>query len=701
MKSLVLAVMGLLCSMSVSAEDFEVDGIYYNITSQADKTVAVTYQGSYYDSYSNEYSGEVTIPESITYSGNTYSVTSIGDYAFCGCSSLTSVEFPNSVTSIGDQAFRSCSSLTSVEIPNSVTSIGEWAFCGCSSLTSVEIPHSVTSIGACVFFGCSSLTSVEIPNSVTSIGDDAFNGTAWYNNQPDGVIYAGKVLYEYKGTMPVNTSISIEDGTVSISPCAFSGCSSLTSVEIPNSVTSIGSDAFYGTAWYNNQPDGVIYAGKVLYKYKGTMPANTSITIEDGTVSISPKAFYNCSSLTSVEIPNSVTSIGESAFFYCSSLTSVEIPNSVASIGFGAFGGCSSLTSVEIPNSVTSIGDAAFAYCSSLTSIVVAPNNPKYDSRDNCNAIIESESNTLIAGCPNTTIPNSVTSIGVGAFAGCSSLTSVEIPNSVTSIGEYAFESCRNLKQLISYAEVPPICDSYGFSDVNTQECTLYVPYGAKSAYASTDGWNDFTNIVEMEPYYDLTVSAAGYATLYLDYATEIPEGVEVYTAKEVDGIWLKMAQVGDVLPANTAVIVKAPAGTYTFVQTATETSTIADNLLKGSATDAYIDVPSNSKAFVLSMVDGEVGMYLAKLTDGRFLNNANKAYLLLDNNKLGLSDEELDTSVGGAQLSLRFDFGSATGIDAVQTETEKVIYDLYGRKVNQITGSGLYIIGGKKVYVR
>ena len=301
----------------------------------------------------------------------------------------------------------------------------------------------------------------------------------------------------------------------------------------------------------------------------------------------------------------------------------------------------------------------------------------------------------------NSTIPNSVTSIANSAFYFCSSLTSVEIPNSVTSIGAYAFESCENLKQLISYAEVPPICGSSVFSGVNTQECTLYVPYGAKSTYASTDGWNDFADIVEMEHYYDLTVTTAGYATLYLDYTTEIPEGVEVYTAKEVDGICLKMAQVGDVLPANTAVIVKAPAGTYTFVQTATETSTIADNLLKGSATDAYIDVPSNSKAFVLSMVDGEVGMYLAKLTDGRFLNNANKAYLLLDNNKLGLSDDELDTSVGGAQLSLRFDFGSATGIDAVQTETEKVIYDLYGRKVNQITGSGLYIIGGKKVYVR
>ena len=161
MKSLVLAVMGLLCCMSVTAEDFEVDGIYYNITSQADKTVAVTYRGDVYNyEYSDEYSGEVKIPESVTYSGDTYSVTSIGDYAFADCSSLTSVEIGNSVTSIGDEAFYGCYGLTSVEIGNSVTSIGIYAFYYCTSLTFVEIPNSVTSIGECAFFYCSSLISV-------------------------------------------------------------------------------------------------------------------------------------------------------------------------------------------------------------------------------------------------------------------------------------------------------------------------------------------------------------------------------------------------------------------------------------------------------------------------------------------------------------------------------------------------------------
>ncbi len=213
----------------------------------------------------------VTIPNSVTY---------IDIFAFDGCTSLTSVHItdleawckisfdsnplsyahhlflngteikdlviPNSVTSIGDRAFSGCSSLTSVTIPNSVTSIGGSAFYGCSSLTSVAIPNSVTSIGGSAFYGCSSLTSVAIPNSVISIGSSAFDGTSWYNNKHDGMVYAGKVAYRYKGEMPANTAIKLKDGTLGIAGKTFYGCSGLTSVTIPSSVTSIGSEAFNG-----------------------------------------------------------------------------------------------------------------------------------------------------------------------------------------------------------------------------------------------------------------------------------------------------------------------------------------------------------------------------------------------------------------------------------------------------------------------
>ena len=343
-----LLVVAILFSVSLSgyAFDFVVNGIYYNKNSDG-KTVYVTFKDTNY----NSYSGSVVIPSTVT-SGTTYSVTSIGSEAFLGCSGLTSVTIDNSVTSIGDGAFYECSGLTSVAIPNSVTEIGENAF-----------------------YKCSGLTSVTIPNSVTSIGADAFNGTAWYDNQPDGLVYAGKVAYKYKGTMPNNTSITIEDGTPSIASFAFLGCSGLTSVTIPNSVTEIGKSAFSGTAWYNNQPDGLVYAGKVAYQYKGTMPDNTSITIEDGTTSITGGAFSNCTKLISVTIPNSVTSIGQSAFNKCSGLTSVTIPNSVTLIGVNVFNNCTNLTSVTIGNSVTKIGDYAFNNCNltEVTSLAALP----------------------------------------------------------------------------------------------------------------------------------------------------------------------------------------------------------------------------------------------------------------------------------------------------------------------------------------
>jgi len=297
---------------------------------------------------------------------------------------VKTVEISNSVTSIGSYAFYDCRGLTSVTIGNSVTSIGNYAFDGCSGLTSITIPNSVTNIGDYAFDGCSGLTSITIPNSVTSIGYGA-----------------------------------------------FSGCRSLTSISVDNG---------------NEEYDSRDNCDAIIETASNTLIAGCkNTTIPNSVTSIGYRAFYGRKGLTSVTIPNSVTSIGSQVFWGCSGLTSVTIPNSVTSIGDWAFADCSGLTSVTIPNSVTSIGTYAFKGCSGLTSISVENGNEKYDSRNNCDAIIETASNTLIAGCKNTTIPNSVTSIGEGAFNDCRSLTSVTIGNSVTSIGSSAFYNCKSL----------------------------------------------------------------------------------------------------------------------------------------------------------------------------------------------------------------------------------------------------------------
>ena len=528
------------------------------------------------------------------------SVTSIGDRAFSNCIGLTSITIPNSVTSIGYEAFSGCSGLTSFTIPNNVMSIGDGAFSGCNGLTSVTIPNSVTSIGNKAFSDCSSLISITIGSAVNSIGEQAFancdeltdvyslveklRGDNWggeglythpdafkdsypqamtlhvptasinaYSSTApwsgfksvvaigDDSTISGKcgdnVYYSYDKTTHTLTisgqggiasspwysygndiqSVIIESGVTSIGEEVFRGCSGLTSITIPNSVTSIGSEVFINCV------------------------SLTSITIPNSVTIISNHAFERCG-LTSITIPDNVKKIGYGTFWDCTSLTSITIPNSVTTLADEAFHGCSGLTSVTIPNSVTSIGSSAFRNCSGLTSINVESGNQYYDSRNNCNAIIDSN-NQLIVGCKNTIIPNSVTSIGNNAFDGCSGLTSITIPNSVTSIGNAAFYGCSGLTYTIISDGVTSIGSSAfygcsGLSQINLPNslrsigdhafanCSLgfvfseienpfyidntvfegipsysrlIVPYGTKLPYQAATGWSQFSNVEEVK----------------------------------------------------------------------------------------------------------------------------------------------------------------------------------------------------------
>ena len=309
--------------------------------------------------------------------------------------------------------------------------------------------------------------SWEIDGIKCNLSDDGTLTISGTGDMPSYVVEDDVPGYNYQGNIE---KVVIKDGVTSIGKNAFSYCLSLTSITIPNSVTSIGERAFENCS------------------------SLTSLTIPNSVTSIGDCAFYLCRSLTSVTIPNSVTSIGNYAFSECSSLTSVTIPNSVTSIGHEAFENCSSLTSLTIPNSVTSIGNYAFRYCSGLTSITVEKGNTKYDSRDNCNAIIETNTNKLIAGCKNTTIPNSVTSIGGFAFEGCSGLTSITIPNSVTSIENGAFDGCSGLTSITFERTTPPEFGEDVFYKVDIS-ISVYVPANSIEAYKNVLGGLDLSDI--------------------------------------------------------------------------------------------------------------------------------------------------------------------------------------------------------------
>ena len=348
-------------------------------------------------------------------------------------------------------------SIQTVSLPNGLTSIGKYAFSSCNRISAITIPNSVISIGDYAFRGCSGLTSATIGNSVTSIGN-----------------------------------------------YAFSSCSGLTSITIPNSVTSIGVSAF---GWCSGLTSPLYNSHIFAY-----MPTTYSGTydIPDGIESIAGEAFSYCNGLTSVTISNSVIKIEEGAFEYCTGLDSVTIGNSVTSIGHAVFYGCSSLTSIAIPNSVTSIGNMVFYGCSRLTTIDVSINNQNYCSIDG--VLFSKDIKTLIqwpSGKQGVySIPNSVTSIGAGAFYCCDRLTSVTIPSSVTSIGNSAFSGCSGLTTIVCNAMNPPSLGSNVFGDVD-KSIPLYVPAESVVRYVSADQWRDFIHILAIPDLDSMPITSA------------------------------------------------------------------------------------------------------------------------------------------------------------------------------------------------
>ena len=559
-------------------------------------------------------------------------VTKIGEWAFSDCIGLSSVAIPNSVIAIKEGAFKYCIGLTSMTIPNGVKDIGRSAFSDCTGLTSITIPNSIIKIEELAFYGCTSLTSItcesETPVEISDVfryvdksactlyvpagSKSAYESAEGWNDfehiveigSGQDILATGQcgdnVTYTIYSDMSVvisgtgemwdydNSSFNndynrtiekliIEDGVTHIGNFSFAGCTSLTSITLPNSVTSIGERSFFYCTGLTSVtiPNNVTYLGTYAFCQCSSL---ASVTIGSGLISIDyGQPFSSCTSLSSIivdsrntkydsrdncnaiietatnelivgcnntVIPSSVTTIGDNAFYYSTGLSSIQIPNSVTRVKRGAFFGCTGLSSITIPYSVTSIDRQSFSGCTGLSQISVSGSNTKYDSRDNCNAIIETSTNELIAGCKNTIIPNSVTSIGSDAFFDCLSLTSITIPNSVTSIGfsaffdckglttitipssvsfiggsafyfcigltsikisssvttigDYAFAYCTGLTSITCESETPVAITNSVFDNVPKSTCTLYVPAGSKTLYESAEGWNEFEHIVEI-----------------------------------------------------------------------------------------------------------------------------------------------------------------------------------------------------------
>ncbi|MBR3656068.1 MAG: leucine-rich repeat domain-containing protein [Prevotella sp.] len=514
-----------------------------------------------------------------------------------------------------------------------------------------------------------------------------------------------------------------------IPPHIFDGCRKLASIKIPESVNIIGADAFAGTTWYKSQPNGLVYLGNVVYAYKGEMPANTHLTIKDGTSGIACSAFINQPNLTSVDIPNSVTAIGgitdnsgmsrgyrglaiayDGAFAGCTGLTSVELPENLTIIGCYTFSNCTGLSALSIPKSVTSIGYLAFGDCSSLTSvsfpnslISIDPNafyetawyNNQPDGLVYAGKMAYKYKGEMPANT-NIILKDGTLGIADYAFSGRTGLTSVTIPNSVTSIGNSAFYGCEDLKVLTCKAGTPPTCGDYALLGINKSVCKLYVPKGHLADYQTADQWKEFTNIEEEETSETtedvIKITSAGQTTWCSKYDLDFTgiEGIKAYTAGGYDRvsgtIWLmRVNQV----PAKEGILIMGTPGEYHVPHKST--GTYYANLMVGTIQPITIyETDGEYTNYYLSSGDSGVGFYKV---NGSVALKANRAYLPLLKGT---------TQAGTRFIGLGFEDDGTTNLTPALSkgEGEGEWYTLQGQRVAK-PGKGLYIRNGKVVVMK
>ena len=420
-----------------------------------------------------------------------------GSAAFYGCTSLSSVTLGEDITSIGNSAFSEADWLAEITIPSTVTSIGSSAFAGCTGLTEIIIPDSVA-LGAHVFSRCAGLTEITIPSGVT-FGRDASNRYCQFSNctsLTQVIINCDVVSRCFNIDQEISvfyhctslSSVTLGEGITTIGSYAFQNAMWLTEITLPSTITTIGEYAFYGCTGLTTItiPDSVTSIGSLAFSYCSSLE---SIIVDSNNTIYNDGNNSNCIIQTSnnylnvgcknTVIPNTVTSINAYAFAGCTELTTITIPDSVTYIGGNAFADCVGLTEINIPRQVSSISNGVFNDCSSLERITVHASNTTYNDGNNSNCIVYTRDHVLVAGCKNTTIPNTVTNIMTNAFQGCTGLTTITIPDSVTTIGSYAFYKCANLSSVTLGSGLITI-SQYAFSRCSSLT-SIAIPQGVAS----------------------------------------------------------------------------------------------------------------------------------------------------------------------------------------------------------------------------